>query len=98
MAAAALKLPLLARKVADAEKLLEADFEGYGQIEIKEPMFKAQGRKCCYCEQRCALENNDVEHFRPKRRANRVPGLRDRGGYWWLTFAWDNLLFSCRQC
>jgi uncharacterized protein (TIGR02646 family) len=97
-AARASKLADLAKKVATGEKLLDADFDGYGAAEVKDALYKMHHRKCCYCEKRIEKENEDVEHFRPKRRANRVPGSRDRSGYWWLAFTWENLLFSCRQC
>ena len=43
----------------------------------------AQHCKCCYCERNnFEASYNDVEHYRPKLRADRGPGLRsmDTGG------------------
>lgn len=40
--------------------------------------------KCCYCEAKIAHPYNDVEHVRPKARADRRPGSVATHGYWWL--------------
>ncbi|KFA91040.1 HNH endonuclease [Archangium violaceum] len=61
-------------------------------------LWNAQRYKCCYCESREQSKRNDVEHFRPKARADRRPGISVDHGYWWLTWTWENLLFSCRNC
>lgn len=61
-------------------------------------LWRAQHYKCCYCESREQSKRNDVEHFRPKTRADRRPGAREDHGYWWLAWTWENLLFSCRNC
>jgi uncharacterized protein (TIGR02646 family) len=61
-------------------------------------LWRAQHYKCCYCENREQSKRNDVEHFRPKARADRRPGANETHGYWWLTWTWENLLFSCRNC
>jgi len=97
-AARASKLPTLEKKVANGQKLLDDDFEGYGAPEVKEALYRMHHHKCCYCEKRIEKDNEDVEHFRPKRKANRTPGSRARSGYWWLALTWENLFFSCRQC
>lgn len=48
---------------------------------------KLQHYKCCYCEAKQNSERwHHTEHIRPKSR------------YWWLTWTWDNLLFSCHDC
>ncbi|MBM7112450.1 HNH endonuclease [Archangium primigenium] len=61
-------------------------------------LWRAQNYKCCYCESREQSKRNDVEHFRPKARADRRPGSNETHGYWWLTWTWENLLFACRNC
>ncbi|PTL79840.1 HNH endonuclease [Vitiosangium sp. GDMCC 1.1324] len=61
-------------------------------------LWRAQHYKCCYCEHREQSKRNDVEHFRPKARADRKPGAHEDHGYWWLAWTWENLLFSCRNC
>jgi uncharacterized protein (TIGR02646 family) len=54
-----------------------------------------QHKKCCYCERsRDVTRESDVEHFRPKADVTNCDGA----GYWWLAYAWTNLLFSCRYC
>lgn len=65
---------------------------------VARPLWEAQHYKCCYCEHRERLKNNDVEHFRPKTKADRRPGSNETHGYWWLTWTWENLLFACRNC
>ncbi|MEX1361513.1 MAG: hypothetical protein AB1Z98_00180 [Nannocystaceae bacterium] len=53
----------------------------------REALAEGQFLKCCYCEDRLQdVRWEHVEHFRPKVR------------YWWLTWTWDNLLFSCIRC
>lgn len=61
-------------------------------------LWRAQHGKCCYCEHREQSKRRDVEHFRPKTRANRLPGSLEDHGYWWLTWTWENLFFSCDNC
>ncbi len=66
-----------------------------GYREVARHLWEAQHYKCCYCEQKVQLRFNDVEHYRPKCRADRRPGCSLNHGYWWLAFSWDNLLFAC---
>lgn len=67
--------------------------------------------KCVWCEQlRERKRELDVEHYRPKvcvtewqetpqLIANEPPQERnERGGYWWLAFAWNNFALSCKTC
>jgi hypothetical protein len=61
-------------------------------------LWEQQHYKCCYCERFITTEFNDVEHYRPKGRAVRTPGCTKTHGYWWLTYSWDNLIFSCNVC
>lgn len=65
---------------------------------VKTTLWKSQHQKCCYCELRVVAQHNDVEHFRPKGRAERAPGSGEDHGYFWLAFTWKNLLFACRVC
>ncbi len=85
-----------ARKVAAKRRLKSKDFKGYKVAH--DSLWKSQRNKCCYCELREQSKRNDVEHFRPKTRANRTPAVADDHGYWWLAWTWENLLFSCRNC
>ncbi len=74
----------------------------YGTLATKKKLFVAQHKKCAWCERRRDLSSSPVEHYRPKDGAWRhLPGqppIVDRGCYWWLTWTWANLLFSCDRC
>ena len=89
------ELPKL-RKIARRRALTSADITGYKIV--GEPLWRAQHFKCCYCEHKIKERYNDVEHYRPKGRANREPGCTEIHGYWWLAFTWTNLLLSCPSC
>ncbi len=62
-------------------------------------LFALQHGKCCYCERQLdESPYNDVEHYRPKARAQRTPASAETHGYWWLAWSWDNLMFVCPVC
>jgi uncharacterized protein (TIGR02646 family) len=65
--------------------------------EVRIPLWNRQRHKCCYCEHICQLSYHDVEHYRPKVRADRGPGFPTHG-YWWLAWTWANLMFACPAC
>ena len=75
-------------------------FDGtiYGSPNVKQALKKAQHNKCCFCEARFdANHAGDVEHYRPKGAIG--SGLtRIRPGYYWLTYAWNNLYYACPDC
>lgn len=72
------------------------DIKGYDIV--AEKLWEAQYAKCCYCEVSIPCPYNDVEHFRPKAKAERSPGCNSNHGYWWLAYTWENMLFSCPSC
>lgn len=72
------------------------DIDGYRIA--RNALFEVQHKKCCYCEFREQQNYNDVEHWRPKARADRQPGSSETHGYWWLAHTWQNLLFACADC
>jgi len=84
------------RRAARSKEGITTDITGY-QV-AADPLWRAQHRKCCYCELKIEQKYQDVEHYRPKKEANRAPGCLDTHGYWWLAFTWRNLLFSCNSC
>jgi uncharacterized protein (TIGR02646 family) len=66
---------------------LDNDVLGREYKVARDALATAQHYKCCYCEQhQQSVKWKPVEHYRPKSK------------YWWLTWTWDNLLFSCEQC
>jgi hypothetical protein len=76
---------------------------GYNQQSIKEKLYVAQHQKCVWCEQTVRFSSSPVEHYRPKNGAWRhLPGKKqkptDSEHYWWLTWTWKNLFFSCPTC
>ncbi len=79
--------------------LATSDFDKgvYGHPEVKKALWKAQHRKCAWCETKVEARTNHVDHFRPKSRARGRDGSFSEG-YWWLAYARDNLMFSCSNC
>ena len=64
--------------------------------QVRKALWMDQHKKCCYCEQSLEFKReSDVEHFRPKAGVTEVP---DHSGYWWLAYAWFNLLYACKNC
>lgn len=86
------------RALIEREKRPPGPNEIHGYKVVKDVLWEAQGKKCCYCESREQRDHRDVEHHRPKGRADRSPGCVEDHGYWWLAFTWDNLLLSCNSC
>jgi len=77
--------------------------DGYNSIATKERLFLSQKKKCAWCERRARPSSNPVEHYRPKNgawrhRRGKKPERIDCEHYWWLTWTWTNLLFSCGTC
>lgn len=93
LARANVELPLL-RSLGRA--VTSKDIDGY-QVAANE-LWAVQYFKCCYCEVKISRSYNDVEHYRPKGRADRAPGCQLTHGYWWLAFNVNNLLFACPSC
>jgi uncharacterized protein (TIGR02646 family) len=76
---------------------VDSDTVGQKYSVVKHDLWVQQKMKCCYCDAWNECDYRDVEHFRPKVRANRMNGAIDPG-YWWLAWTWENLLFSCPNC
>jgi len=83
-------------------RALTATLTGYGSRATKQALFLAQHQKCAWCERNTDFSSAPVEHYRPRDGAWRhLPGGNphvDSGHYWWLTWTWPNLLFSCARC
>ncbi|MEZ4405372.1 MAG: hypothetical protein R3A52_02595 [Polyangiales bacterium] len=72
----------------------------YRDPTVKGALVQAQRGKCAFCESSFDhVSYGDVEHFRPKGgfRQRRRGALR-RPGYYWLAYAWENLLVACEVC
>jgi len=59
-------------------------------------MVQVQNNKCCYCE-KMIYDDFEVDHYRPKE-AVIHNGQLENPGYYWLSYDWDNLLYSCNKC
>ena len=78
------------------------DSKIYGDITVKRQLKDDQGNKCCFCENKDFddLAYGDVEHYRPRSAYanNDLDTVLRVPGYYWLTYEWKNLLFSCQIC
>jgi len=74
----------------------EIEFEGYDCARLR--LYEVQNSKCVYCEMQVLDKALPVEHFRPKGHAIRRDGAMDKDRYWWLSWTWENLFFSCTTC
>lgn len=56
--------------------------------------------KCAYCESTIPLETSrsEYDHFRPKSGARGFDKEFSKDYYWWLTYEWNNLYYSCSVC
>lgn len=57
---------------------------------LKPWLLALSGGKCWFSEVRELYSHYDVEHFRPKKAAKALNGVK-RDGYWWLAFDYMNL-------
>jgi uncharacterized protein (TIGR02646 family) len=81
-----------------AGQTLTIDSKLYGAADVKQTLKDMQHSKCCFCESKIThVAYGDVEHFRPKKAVWEDGRLR-RPGYYWLAYAWENLLLSCEIC
>jgi uncharacterized protein (TIGR02646 family) len=91
-------------RVERGEQPVKADGEVYGAADVKEALraqqfaqhvYEVEGGppvflrcKCAWCESwvERATSYEEVDHYRPK------------SLYYWLGYAWDNLIISCKPC
>jgi len=75
------------------------DSKVYGHSSVKSLLQLVHRRKCCFCEKQLTDEQADVEHFRPKAGyVSQESTTIIKPGYYWLAYAFDNLLLSCTFC
>jgi len=72
----------------------------YGHADVKTTLVAMQHGKCCYCESDVRhVSPGDVEHYRPKSASQQTENTPlEKPGYYWLVYAWGNLLFACDYC
>lgn len=77
--------------------------------EIKQLLLRQQYRKCAFCERLLDKEGvaSDVDHYRPKNRVDKWPGVdgedidvggSSTNGYYLLAFDFRNYLATCKPC
>lgn len=62
-----------------------------------EDLFK---QKCAYCESLIPVITSTgyIDNFRPKSNARGLNGDFSNDHYWWLTYEWKNMYYSCEIC
>jgi uncharacterized protein (TIGR02646 family) len=75
-------------------------FRGEFQKGLKRSLRKLFNEKCAYCESKInpAATTGDLDHFRPKSGARGYDKNFSTEHYWWLTYEWNNLYYSCPVC
>lgn len=71
------------------------DFRPIG--ELRTVLTALFGRKCAYCESPLEM-SGDLENFRPRSTVRGAADEPPQEGYWWLAYAWENLLIACGRC
>jgi hypothetical protein len=82
-------------RTSEARDPAAEEISGYRVV--ADHLWRAQHHKCAYCEKKIGLSFQDVEHYRPKTRADRGHQFPSHG-YWWLAWHWANLLYACPAC
>jgi uncharacterized protein (TIGR02646 family) len=89
------------RKLAGgSQQRFSQPFEPAFQKELREDIAVLFHNKCAYCESviQTTIAPGSVDHFRPK---NGARGLKKESSllhYWWLTYEWYNMNYSCLNC
>ncbi|MGJ7538568.1 MULTISPECIES: hypothetical protein [unclassified Variovorax] len=81
-------------------ELLTSLLDG-GYRVAREQLYARQHGKCAFCEKKEDAFKRPVEHFRPKKGADDFINGAWNGvntHYWWLTWTWSNLYFTCDDC
>lgn len=64
---------------------------------VKNTLKQIYHYKCAFCEASLKNSYGEIEHYRPKKSSN-LTKCDSSKSYYWLAFAWDNLLPSCKMC
>lgn len=68
--------------------------------EVKNSLKKLFKHKCSYCESLLppAATVGFLDHFRPKSGARGLEKEFSTDYYWWLSYEWRNMYYSCAMC
>jgi uncharacterized protein (TIGR02646 family) len=84
------------KKIPAGEKFI---YSVYSTAEIKKQLSLLSNNKCAYCESFVlAIDDGDVEHFRPKGEVTLENKTSLKPGYYWMGADWENLFLSCKHC
>lgn len=84
------------RKIPEGEKFV---YKVYALEPVKRAVSELSFDKCSYCESAVlAIDDGDVEHFRPKGEIKVDNKTYLKPGYYWLGSKWENLFLSCKHC
>ncbi|MEK7256428.1 MAG: hypothetical protein AAB316_16860, partial [Bacteroidota bacterium] len=75
----------------ERDKIIDRHDDHWGKL--KAYLSKLSYGKCWYSEARDVYSYMHVDHFRPKKQALGIDDKTDEGGYWWLSFSWENYRF-----
>ncbi len=92
---------LLIEAVAQNVDPLKFSNSIYGHDKVKDQLKRDQHGKCDFCEGKILAHNyGDVEHFRPKAGWKQTATDKKivKPGYYWLAYAWSNMMLSCTLC
>jgi uncharacterized protein (TIGR02646 family) len=77
----------------------EFKYKAYSNDDVKKALTLLSNNKCAYCESFVlAIDDGDVEHFRPKGEVKLENKTSLKPGYYWLGSDWENLFLSCKHC
>lgn len=83
-----------------SQKRYSKPFDPQLKGELVGPLRFLFKNKCAYCESPLppASTSGSIENFRPKSNARGLNKDFSREHYWWLTYVWENLYYSCEIC
>ncbi len=82
------------------QQRLNNPFDSSIRKEIVAPLRELFNHKCAYCESSLPQVSTigEIDQFRPKRGARGLDKEFSDDHYWWLTYEWRNLYYSCPVC
>lgn len=71
--------------------------DSWNEDDVRGLLHAIHGNACAYCFDELKYDRSqpEVDHFRPKRAIEGVPGHH---GYWWLSHRFINTILACRDC
>lgn len=84
------------KNIPEGEKF---SYSVYNSPTVKKAVSDLSFNKGAYCESKVlAIDDGDIEHFRPKGEITIENKTSLKPGYYWLGANWENLFLSCKHC